>query len=131
MITLTERARALLAGGRPGQVLVFAWHPLAVCCAAAGEVALSAVPRSSVTASRHQLLPAKPTGSVFAARAAYPHLVDRDIVIDARRRFGMTTYSSDLPGDFGLRVSFGRAPATHAQDSPTSPAASPQPRQGA
>ena len=43
VIRLSDRARAAL---RPGEVLVFDWHRVAMCCAAAGDVSLHPVPRA-------------------------------------------------------------------------------------
>lgn len=37
------------------------------------------------------------------ARAIFPHLAGRQIKLDARKTFGIRRFSSDLPGDFGLR----------------------------
>src|SRR3712207_7165783 len=48
VITLTERARAEL---RPGEALVFDWHTLAICCAAAGDVSLRSLPEARVPRS--------------------------------------------------------------------------------
>ena len=104
MIRLSERARRLLP---EGDVLVFDWHPIAFCCASAGEVVLRRSSRRSLGA-RFRALPADPPGSAFAAPFAYPHLVSRDVGVDGRRRLGVRAFSSDLPADFGLRVCFGR-----------------------
>jgi hypothetical protein len=113
MIRLSDPARALLGSE---DVLVFDWHPLAVCCAAAGEVDLRRTPRR-LLARRYLRLPSEPDGVAYAAPAAYPHLVDRDVAVDARRRLGLTSFSCDLPTDFGLRVSFGReAPSPPSTD---------------
>ena len=117
MIRLTGRAGAMLG---TGSVLVFDWHAVAMCCAAAGEVTLRAQPRRTLSA-RYRPLPSEPPGLAYAARAAYPHLVRREVRVDGRRRFGFPSYSSDLPGDFGLRVSLGRdvpAPDPTAEGAP-------------
>ncbi len=104
MIRLSARARDLLS---VDDVLVFDWHPIAMCCAAAGEVELRRTPRRSLGA-RYRPLPSDPDGIVYAAPHAYPHLVTRDVAVDARRRLGLTGFTSDLPPDFGLRISLGR-----------------------
>ena len=106
MIRLSNSARALL---RSEEVLVFDWHPLALCCAAAGEVDLRRTPRRSL-ARRYRALPSDPDGVAYAAPAAYPHLVRRDVTVEGRRRLGVTGFTSDLPPDFGLRISLGAEP---------------------
>jgi hypothetical protein len=93
-----------------GEALVFDWHRVAICCAAAGEVSLHRAPRARLEASGdyRSLTDAPP---VFAHRLAYPHLAPRDLGIDVRRVLGMRRFTSNLPSDFGLRVSLGRLPS--------------------
>ena len=77
-VRLTEDARGEL---RPGEALVFDWHRLAICWAAAGEVSL---------------------------QRAYPHLAAHDIEVDCCWRLGLHHFTSSLPPDFGLRSILGR-----------------------
>ena len=93
-----------------GDALVFEWHRVAICCAAAGEVSLRRAPRAKLEDARyyrrlHDTLP------VFAHRMAYPHLARRDVGIDTRRVLGVRRFTSNLPPDFGLRASLGRLPS--------------------
>ena len=125
MIQLSAGAQRLL---RADDVLVFDWHPLAMCCAAAGEIDLRRSPRSRL-GRRFRALPSSPAGTAYAAPAAYPHLVGRDVAVDARRRLGIPTFSSDLPPDLGLRISLGRerpaapkAPPATSTETPAAPA---------
>ena len=128
MIELSERAQGLL---RDDEVVLFDWHPVAMCCAAAGEVDVRRARRRSVAGRRYRELPAQPAGSAYAAVAAYPHLARRDVAVDARRRFGVTTLTSDLPIDFGLRISLGRElPADVAPVPPVKSSTQPQPKRG-
>jgi hypothetical protein len=106
MVRLTANAREALGAGR---VLVFEWHRLAICCAAAGEISLRSAPRNTVEGQdRYKPLPGEPPGAVYAHHLAYPHLVSRDVVVDCRRRFGRPSFTTNLPDDFGLRASLGR-----------------------
>ena len=106
MIRLSPSAREAL--GRD-QVLVFDWHRLAICCAAAGEVQLRRAPVSSVEHRRnYRPITSDPPGSAYVHNLAFPHLASRDIVVDVRRRLGVPHFTADLPDDFGLRVSLGR-----------------------
>jgi hypothetical protein len=108
LIQCTDPARTAL---RDGEALVFDWHRVAICCAAAGEVSLRCEPCARVKRSPHfRALSADPATPVYAHRQAYPHLVDRSVTIDLRRRFGMRRFVSDLPPDFGLRACLGRLP---------------------
>lgn len=112
MIRLTASTQEALA---PDRVLMFDWHRLAMCCAAAGETSLRRVPRSVVERAvegrnRYRPLPSDPPGSVYAHALAFPHLVSRDVVVDCHRRLGMPHFTTDLPDDFGLRASLGRLP---------------------
>ncbi|MCA3748832.1 MAG: hypothetical protein IN808_06790 [Rubrobacter sp.] len=105
-IRLTPEARALL---RPGEAVVLDWHRLAVCCAGAGEVGLYAMPER--TASRRKgLVRLRGEDPIYAARAIFPHLAGRGVIIDGRRWLGIRRFTTDLPGDFGLRATLGRLP---------------------
>ncbi len=106
MFRLTPRAREML---RPGEALVFDWHRLAVCCAGAGETSL-AVMKEETARKRKGLVRMKGDAPVYAARAIAPHLAGREITFDARKILGVRRFTSDLPGDFGLRSIFGRLP---------------------
>lgn len=104
---------------RSDEVLVFDWHDVAICCAGAGETSLRAAPGTSIAgSSTYRLLPGDPVARVYAHRQAYPHLVDRDVTIDARRLFGRRQFRSNLPSDFGLRASLGRLPAQPSSPTP-------------
>ena len=89
---------------------MFDWHRVAICCAAAGEVSLRRAPRQRLedSADFRQLSDGPP---VYAHRLAYPHLARRDVGIGMRRILGMRHFISNLPPDFGLRVSLGRLPS--------------------
>jgi hypothetical protein len=106
MIKCTDPARTAL---RDGEALVFDWHRVAICCAAAGEVSLRRDSRERLDRSPAFRPLSHDRGAlVYAHRSAYPHLVGRDITIDCRRRGGFRRFTSDLPPDFGLRASLGR-----------------------
>jgi hypothetical protein len=107
-VRLTENARQEL---RPGEALVFDWHRLAICCAAAGEVSLRRTTLTEVGRSGALVPLADVETPVFANRHAYAHLAGHDIEVDCRRRFGLRHFTSSLPADFGLRSVFGRQPA--------------------
>jgi hypothetical protein len=110
-VELTQAARSEL---RPGEALVFDWHRLAICCAAAGDVSL----RRTTTreAERSQaLVRLTEDAPVYAHRHAYSHLAGVPLRIDCRRLLGLRRFKSNLPFDFGLRAIFGRLPAGHAQ----------------
>ncbi|HEX6711360.1 MAG TPA: hypothetical protein VF068_13600 [Rubrobacter sp.] len=64
---------------------------MAVCCAGAGEM------------------------SLFAARAIFPHVAGREIRLDARKSFGLRRFSTNLPGDLGLRAIMGHLPERTAR----------------
>ena len=104
MVHATEAAREAL---REGEALVFDWHRVAICCAAAGEVSLR---RDSADrlATAPGFRPLDGELPVYAHRMAYPHLVGREVTVDCRRTVGLRRFVSDLPTDFGLRVSLGR-----------------------
>jgi hypothetical protein len=104
VVHATEAARAAL---REDEVLVFDWHRVAICCAAAGEVTLRRDAGARLGASsRFRRL----EGDVpaYAHRMAYPHLAQREVTVDCHRLLGMRRFVSDLPMDFGLRASLGR-----------------------
>jgi hypothetical protein len=117
VVRVTQQATDSL---RPGEVLVFDWHRIAICCAAAGEVSLRVGSRERIGASDafHPLTSA-PAAVVYAHRLAVPHLASRDITIDCRTRLGLRRFRSDLPQDFGLRAALGRLPASSAKEEPS------------
>ena len=105
-LRLTPSARELL---RPDEALVIDWHRLAICCAGAGEMSLYPMPEEKAR-GRKGLVRLKGESPIYAARAIFPHLAGREIVIDARKTLGVRRFVSDLPGDFGLRAVMGRLP---------------------
>jgi hypothetical protein len=110
-VQLTQAAKSEL---RPGEALVFDWHRVAICCAAAGEVSLRRTTTQEAKNSQ-ALVRLADTAPVYAHRRAYSHLAGIPLTIDCRRRLGLRHFRSDLPSDFGLRAIFGRLPAGHAQ----------------
>ena len=110
-VELTSEARKEL---RPDEALVFDWHRLAICCAAAGEVSLRRTTLAEAERSQ-ALVRLAGDAPVYAHRRAYSHLASMPLRIDCRRRLGMRWFRSSLPSDFGLRAVFGRLPADHAQ----------------
>ena len=105
-VRLTPAARELL---RPGEALVLDWHRMAVCCAGAGEASLYAM-KEEKAKGRKGLVRLKGEAPIYAARAIFPHLAGREIILDARKTFGLRRFVSNLPGDFGLRAVMGRLP---------------------
>jgi hypothetical protein len=105
-VRLTPAARELL---RPDEALVLDWHRMAICCAGAGEASLYPM-KEEKARGRRGLVRLKGETPVYAARAIFPHLAGREVVLDARRTFGLRRFTSDLPGDFGLRAVMGRLP---------------------
>ncbi len=105
MVHATDAAREAL---REDEALVFDWHRVAICCAVAGEVSLrrDSGRRLAASPSFRRL---DGDVAIYAHRMAYPHLVSRDVTVDCRRRAGLRRFVSDLPSDFGLRASMGRA----------------------
>ncbi|ADP80585.1 hypothetical protein [Pseudofrankia inefficax] len=100
MIRLTDRARAAL---RDGEMIVFDWAALGVCCGCTGHPWLRTAPRAVALRSRRlRPVAADPAGSVLAHPRAYPDLVGRDVVVDCRHRFGFRRFSSDLPQGLDL-----------------------------
>ena len=105
-VRLTPAARELL---RPGEALVLDWHRMAVCCAGAGEASLYAMKEEKVK-GRKGLVRLKGEAPIYAARAIFPHLAGREVILDARKTLGVRRFVSSLPGDFGLRAVMGRLP---------------------
>jgi hypothetical protein len=103
-VRLTPSARELL---EPDEALVLDWHRLAICCAGAGEMSLYAMKEEK--ARRRKGL-VRLEDEIYAARAIFPHLAGREVVLDARKSLGIRRFTSDLPGDFGLRAVMGRLP---------------------
>jgi hypothetical protein len=48
--------------------------------------------------------------TVHTTRAIFLHLAPGEVRLDARKTFGVRRFSSNLPGDFGLRAAMGRLP---------------------
>jgi len=105
-VRLTPAARELL---RPGEALVLDWHRMAICCAGAGESSLYAMKEEGAR-KRKGLVRLKGEDPIYAARAIFPHLAGRAVSVDARKILGIRRFTSDLPGDFGLRAVMGRLP---------------------
>jgi|SRR5215212_5595100 len=105
-VRLTPAAREALA---PDEALVLDWHRLAICCAGAGEVSLYAMKEEKAW-RRRGVVRLKGEGRIYAAHAIFPHLAGREVVVDARTTLGIRRFTSDLPGDFGLRATMGRLP---------------------
>jgi hypothetical protein len=104
MVHATDAARQAL---HEDEALVFDWHRVAICCAAAGEISLrrDSGARLAASPSFRRLDGDLP---IYAHRMAYPHLANREVTIDCRRWIGRRRFVSDLPTDFGLRASLGR-----------------------
>src|SRR5215211_5641236 len=105
-VSLTLQARQLL---HPAEALVLDWHRMAICCAGAGEMSLYAMEEEKAR-GRKGLVRLKGEDPLYAARALFPHLAGREVIIDARRTFGIRRCTSNLPGDFGLRSIMGCRP---------------------
>jgi len=105
-VRLTLAARELL---RPDEALVLDWHRMAICCAGAGEMGLYPM-KEEKARGRKGLVRLKGEPRIYAARAIFPHLAGREVVLDARKSFGVRRFTSNLPGDFGLRAAMGRLP---------------------
>jgi hypothetical protein len=109
MIRLTERACAAL---RDGEVIVFDWAALGLCCGCTGQPWLRTAPRAVALKYRgFRSLDADPGGSSVAHPLAYPWLLDRDVTVDCRFRLGFRRFSCDLPQNIGLTELFGQAAA--------------------
>ena len=87
---------------------------MAICCAGAGEASLYAANEEDLS-RRKGLVRLKGEDPIYAARAIFPHLAGREIKLDARKTFGIRRFSSDLPGDFGLRAVMGYLPESTAR----------------
>jgi hypothetical protein len=105
-VRLTPQARQLL---RPDEALVLDWHRMAICCAGAGEMSLYAM-REEKARGRKGLVHLKGEDPIYAARAIFPHLAGGEVIVDASRTLGVRRFTSNLPGDFGLRAIMGRLP---------------------
>lgn len=105
-VRLTPAARRML---RPGEALVLDWHRMAICCAGAGETSLYAAGEEGLM-KRKGLVRLKGEDPIYAARAIFPHLAGREIKLDASKTLGVRRFTSDLPGDFGLRAVMGYLP---------------------
>ena len=105
-VQLTPAARGLL---RQDEALVLDWHRMAICCAWAGEMSLYPM-KEEKARGRKGLVRLKGDDPIFAARAIFPHLAGREVVVDVRKTLGVRRFTSDLPGDFGLRAVMGRLP---------------------
>jgi hypothetical protein len=105
-VRLTPAARRLL---KPSDALVLDWHRMAICCAGAGETSLYPMNEEKARA-RKGLVRLRGEAPIYAARAIFPHLAGREVVIDARKTLGVRRFISNLPGDFGLRAVMGRLP---------------------
>jgi hypothetical protein len=111
-VHLTPQARQLL---RLEEALVLDWHRMAICCAGAGETSLYAMEEEKAR-GRKGLVRLKGEDPLYAARAIFPHLAGREVIIDARRTFGIRRFTSNLPGDFGLRSIMGCLPEPNEAD---------------
>jgi hypothetical protein len=105
-VRLAPQARQLLG---PDEALVFDWHRMAICCAGAGEMSLYAM-KEEKARGRKDLVCLEGETPIYAARAIFPHLAGHEVIVDARRIFGVRRFTSNLPGDFGLRAIMGRLP---------------------
>lgn len=105
-VRLTPAARELL---RSDEALILDWHRLAICCAGAGESSLYAMKEEGAR-KRKGLVRLKGEDPIYTARVIFPHLAGREVSIDARKILGLRRFTSDLPGDFGLRAIMGRLP---------------------
>jgi hypothetical protein len=110
-VRLTPAARELLW---PGEALVLDWHRVAICCAGAGESSLYAMKEEGAR-KRKGLVRLKGEEPIYVARAIFPHLAGRGVNVDARKVLGFRRFTSDLPGDFGLRAVMGRLPEPDRQ----------------
>src|SRR5829696_8783173 len=105
-VRLTPQARHLL---RHDEALVLDWHRMAIWWAEAGDMSLY-VMKEEKARGRKGLVRLKGEVSIYAARASIPHLAGREVLVEARRTFDFRRFSSNLPGDFGLRAIMGRLP---------------------
>ena len=93
----------------PDEALVLDWHRMAICCAGAGETSLYAM-KEQKARGRKGLVRLKGEDPIYAARAIFPHLAESEVIVDACRTLGIRRFTSNLPGDFGLRSIMGRLP---------------------
>jgi hypothetical protein len=105
-VRMTPAARRML---RTGEALVLDWHRMAICCAGAGEASLYVAGEEGLR-KRKGLVRLKGEDPIYAARAIFPHLAGGEIKLDASKTFGVRRFTSDLPGDFGLRAVMGYLP---------------------
>jgi hypothetical protein len=96
------------------KTLVLDWHRMAIFCAGAGETSLYAASEEGLS-RRKGLVRLKGEHPIYAARAIFPHLARREIKLDARKTLGIRRFSSNLPGDFGLRAVRGYLPKRTAR----------------
>ena len=94
---------------RDDEALILDWHRMAICCAGAGEMSLYAM-KEEKARGRKGLVRLKGEDPIYAARAIFPHLAGDEVIVDARRILGIRSFTSNLPGDFGLRAVTGRLP---------------------
>ena len=80
----------------------------------AGETSLYAAGEEGLS-RRKGLVLLKGEDPIYAARAIFPHLAGREIKPDARKTLGIRRFSSNLPGDFGLRAVRGYLPKRTAR----------------
>jgi hypothetical protein len=101
MVHATDAAREAL---REDEALVYDWHRVAICCAAAGEVSLrrDSGERLAASPSFRRLAGDVP---IYAHRMAYPHLAGREVTIDCRRMAGLrrSSQTSRRTSASGLR----------------------------
>jgi hypothetical protein len=105
-VRLTPAARELL---RPDEALVLDWYRMVICCAGAGEMSLYPM-KEEKARGRRGLVRLKGEAPIYAAGAIFPHLAGREVILDARKSLGVRRFTSNLPGDFGLRAVMGRLP---------------------
>jgi hypothetical protein len=82
---------------------------MAICCAGARESSLYAMKEEGAR-KRKGLVRLKGDDPIYAARAIFPHLAGRSVSVGARKILGFRRFTSDLPGDFGLRAVMGSLP---------------------
>ena len=76
-VHLTPQARQLL---RLEEAVVLDWHRMAICCAGAGEMSLYAMEEEKAR-GRKGLVRLKGEDPLYAARAIFPHLAGREVII--------------------------------------------------
>ena len=86
------------------KTLVLDWHRMAICCAGAGEASLYAANKAGLR-RRKELVRLKGEDPIYAAHSlSSPHVAGREIKLEANKTFGVRRFTSDLPGNFGLRA---------------------------